>query len=327
MMITVIVPIYKVEKYLQRCLDSILAQRHTDFELLLIDDGSPDNCGAICEEYSERDPRIHVFHKENGGVSSARNLGIDHAKGEWIAFVDGDDYLEPSYLEDLAAGILTEGVGMIFQGHRQVDGSGEQVRLVTVPNVLVSTHSERSLFDTHPIHLFGAPWSKLYSNALIVKYNLRFDETIHFGEDLLFMISYLSKSDWCHFMDKSNYNYNIGVEGSLSGRKYDFHTEYHTLQELTAQGEELIKQFNITHSGSTAWRAFLKSFVHRTMSAIYNSNLTRPERVRLLRLLLTSENRELITERFPNARRGGSPLSRFLLRRGYVTLYDLYKGR
>lgn len=92
--ISVIVPVYKVEKYLRACIDSILAQTFTDFELILIDDGSPDNCGAICDEYAEKDARIRVFHKENGGVSSARNLGIERSRGEWIAFVDSDDWVE-----------------------------------------------------------------------------------------------------------------------------------------------------------------------------------------------------------------------------------------
>ena len=88
--ISVIVPVYKVEEYLHRCVDSILSQSFTDFELILVDDGSPDNCGKICDEYAQKDSRVKVFHKPNGGVSSARNYGLDNAKGEWIAFVDSE---------------------------------------------------------------------------------------------------------------------------------------------------------------------------------------------------------------------------------------------
>ena len=99
--ISVIVPVYKVEQYLHRCIDSILSQSFTDFELLLIDDGSPDNCGKICDEYTQKDSRVRVFHKPNGGVSSARNLGLDNAKGKWIAFIDSDDFVEKEYLEKL----------------------------------------------------------------------------------------------------------------------------------------------------------------------------------------------------------------------------------
>ena len=89
-MVSIIVPVYNTEKFLHRCIDSILAQTYTDFELLLIDDGSKDSSGTICDEYAAQDARVRVFHKENGGVSSARNLGLDNARGEWVTFVDSD---------------------------------------------------------------------------------------------------------------------------------------------------------------------------------------------------------------------------------------------
>ena len=100
-MISVIVPIYKVEKYLRRCVDSILNQSYTDFELLLIDDGSPDNCPQICDEYARRDDRVRVFHKPNGGLSDALNYGIDRMKGDYVSFIDSDDYVGPDYLKIL----------------------------------------------------------------------------------------------------------------------------------------------------------------------------------------------------------------------------------
>ena len=99
--ISVIVPVYNTELYLHRCIDSILSQTFTDFELLLINDGSTDRSGEICDEYAGKDKRVRVFHKENGGVSSARNIGLDEARGEWIAFVDSDDWVSPKLLEIL----------------------------------------------------------------------------------------------------------------------------------------------------------------------------------------------------------------------------------
>ena len=92
--ISIIVPVYKVEKYLHKCIDSILAQTFKDFELILVDDGSPDNCGKICDEYAKRDNRIVVVHKENGGQASARNRGINIARGDYIGFVDSDDWID-----------------------------------------------------------------------------------------------------------------------------------------------------------------------------------------------------------------------------------------
>ena len=97
--ISVVIPIFNADKYLHRCINSVLSQSYTDFELLLIDDGSTDKSGKICDEYAREDDRVRVFHKENGGVSSARNLGLDNAKGEWVSFVDADDRVETDYLK------------------------------------------------------------------------------------------------------------------------------------------------------------------------------------------------------------------------------------
>ena len=105
--ISIIVPVYKVERYLNECIDSILAQTFTDFELILVDDGSPDGCPALCDAAAAKDSRIRVIHKPNGGVSSARNAGLDTVRGNWIGFVDSDDSIDPSYYEKLhqAAGM------------------------------------------------------------------------------------------------------------------------------------------------------------------------------------------------------------------------------
>ena len=103
--ISVIVPVYKVEPYLHECVDSILAQTFTDFELILVDDGSSDNCGKICDEYAAKDSRIRVIHQENRGVSAARNAALDAAKGEFIAFIDSDDVVNVYYLEVLLSGM------------------------------------------------------------------------------------------------------------------------------------------------------------------------------------------------------------------------------
>ena len=117
--ISVIVPVYNVEKYLRRCIDSILSQTFSDFELLLIDDGSKDKSGDICDEYVAKDVRIKVFHKANAGVSSARNLGLDKAKGEFIFFVDSDDFLDKTHLENYSKDI--DNFDLIFQGYKLVE--------------------------------------------------------------------------------------------------------------------------------------------------------------------------------------------------------------
>ena len=124
--ITVIVPVYKVEPYLRRCVDSILRQTYTDFELILVDDGSPDNCGVICDQYAETDSRIHVIHQKNGGLSAARNAGIDWAfansDSQWLSFVDSDDWVHPEYLERLLDAALENGTSVSICGYATTNG-------------------------------------------------------------------------------------------------------------------------------------------------------------------------------------------------------------
>ena len=134
--ISVIVPVYKVEKYLCRCIDSILAQTFTDFELILVDDGSPDKCGEICEEYAKKDQRVHVIHQENGGLSAARNTGIDWAfansDSEWITFIDSDDWVHLEYLELLYKTATVLKVKISITGFEVVEAENQMVEGVQV---------------------------------------------------------------------------------------------------------------------------------------------------------------------------------------------------
>ena len=123
-LISIIVPVYKVEKYLRRCIDSILAQTYQNIEVLLVDDGSPDNSGAICDEYADKDSHVRVFHKPNGGVSSARNLGLMEAKGQYIGFVDADDYIDKTMYEVLLDNLLQEQADISICSYNQEDKNG-----------------------------------------------------------------------------------------------------------------------------------------------------------------------------------------------------------
>ena len=182
--ISVIVPVYKVECYLHRCIDSILAQSYTDFELLLIDDGSPDNCGLICDEYAAKDSRVRVFHKENGGVSSARNLGLDNARGEWIAFIDSDDYVDVDYLAEL--------VDYTEKYKTDYVVTLNTIKEYTTENSLILYPNAYSqLFSCYNFHNNGHPWGKLYKTEIINNTHLRFNTCVHLGEDAMFALQYL----------------------------------------------------------------------------------------------------------------------------------------
>lgn len=137
-LISVIVPIYNVERYLEKCIKSILNQTYQNLEVILVDDGSPDNCGEICDRYSDKDPRIKVIHKQNGGLSDARNKGIDAAEGEYLAFVDSDDTIMPEMIGKLYQRIVTDQSDMAFCGYIQVDQKGNILSEVFLPDNLLS---------------------------------------------------------------------------------------------------------------------------------------------------------------------------------------------
>lgn len=165
--ISIIVPVYKVEPYLRRCVDSILEQTYPDFELILVDDGSPDNCGAICDEYAAKDSRIHVLHQENGGISAARNAGIDWAfastDSQWLAFIDADDWVHPDYLQILYQGALQTGCKISACQFIRTDGEP------ILPVLDTSFHKEEAqdyCSDYSRGKIPAVSWGKLFRRSL-----------------------------------------------------------------------------------------------------------------------------------------------------------------
>ena len=220
--VSVIVPVYKTEKYLAECIESILAQTFEDFEMILVDDGSPDNSGKICDDYAARDPRIRVFHKENGGVSSARNLGLDRARGEWIAFVDSDDRLGKDHLRELHENtdgnvcISASGYFNVFDG-RTTENRFREER--------VPAEEICALFRREKPVLFWAPWGKLFRNPARVGKRVRFREGIHYAEDWIFLLDYL-KTMRCGIAFSSDVSYFYRRYGeSSSARNFGFAQE------------------------------------------------------------------------------------------------------
>lgn len=215
--ITVIVPVYKVEKYLSKCIDSILAQTYTDFELILIDDGSPDNSGVICDEYASRDSRIRVIHKSNGGVSSARNAGIDAAQGEWIAFVDADDWIEPDYLNSMFVG--TDDVDLVMQGYKVVKYDATNIRIHRFESERASEDIPSVLSEAEYKNIINSPISKLFKLKIIKDNNIKFESSISYGEDHVFVLEYLQYVKKIFISDSFGYNYFQDDSLSLTRRK------------------------------------------------------------------------------------------------------------
>ena len=191
--ISVIVPVYKVEPYLRRCVDSILSQSFTDFELILVDDGSPDNCGAICDEYAATDARGHVIHQPNGGLSAARNAGIDWAfansDSKWFAFVDSDDWVHPQYLELLYKAVRDNGTLISACDFQRVNNE--------IPDPVL-LNSETILFDWDTfLSDYSLPvsivWNKLYARKLYIGLCYPVGK-IHEDEFLTYKVLYRAKT-------------------------------------------------------------------------------------------------------------------------------------
>ena len=201
MKISVTVPVYNTAQFLPRCIDSILSQSFTDFELLLVDDGSTDGSGAICNAYAEKDSRIRVFHKENGGASSARNVGLNNAIGEWVTFIDSDDWIEENYFQipfeddvDLYVQNWSFAYGGIMEHYRPqfVDGSN-----------YCSFMQENVHSDT-----FRTACCSFFKMKIICDNNIRFDIHHRLGEDTLFVMDYYRYVRTIQIMDNSCYKYN-----------------------------------------------------------------------------------------------------------------------
>lgn len=205
--ISVIVPVYKAEAYLHRCVDSILTQTFTDFEVLLIDDGSPDRSGEICDEYAKKDSRIKVFHKPNGGVSDARNVGLDNALGEYVCFVDSDDVVDKDYLEIF----LQKDADIVVQGLYRND--------ITEDRRDLYVSIETGDFDLSNVTKFvdiickseniGYLYTRSFKRNIIEKENLRFDSRFRLREDMEFILRYMLLCKTFSTLNKGAYHYDV----------------------------------------------------------------------------------------------------------------------
>ena len=223
--ISVIVPIYNVEKYLRQCLDSIVGQTYKNLEILLIDDGSPDNCGAICDEYAAKDTRIKVTHKKNAGVHAAWNDGLRMATGKWTAFVDSDDWLDTDYFEKLVSAPLADTADVIqSNGYYWENGKGKYVRWIFLEPFFAKSKEERDELTIRALVRSGDPrtkgatsyvWGKLYRTSFLSTEGFRFDAQIRTGMmgDLLFNWDVFEKASLIMGIPYCGYHYRI-TQGS-----------------------------------------------------------------------------------------------------------------
>ena len=217
-MISVIIPVYNVEKYLDQCIQSVIDQSYTDFECILINDGSTDSSGKICDNWSKIDNRIKVIHQKNQGVSVARNKGIEISQGEYIVFIDSDDWVENYYLSDLMRDDISD---LVISGD-----------YIDIDNICLGTNvplSDRQLnftfnaiddiYNLLKSHLLFGPLFKRYKSSIIKGRNIRFNSLYNYGEDLLFVFDYLKYVNLINTITRPSYHYRQHSSETLS-KKY-----------------------------------------------------------------------------------------------------------
>lgn len=215
-MVSVIVPAYNAEKNIDKCVASILSQDCQDIECIIVDDGSTDHCPDICDEWAKKDNRIRVVHQKNQGVSCARNKGIEIASGEFLCFVDSDDWLGPQYVSHLVSAIGS--CELAVSGIHQYSLRGSQYDLAPKRNEVFSLDKsgENSFCELNQANLLYPPFVKLFRTDIVKQYDIRFPEGCSFGEDLQFVYAYLRHVDRIATIKDVDYHYLMAEGGSLS---------------------------------------------------------------------------------------------------------------
>lgn len=272
--ISIIVPIYKAENFLHKCLDSILSQSFEDYELILINDGSPDNSGIICDKYAAGDNRIRVVHQQNKGVSAARNAGIRIAQGEWLCFIDSDDFISRTYLEDF---MKLHSADLLLQGY-----------VTENENVVIAEHSlnkvyqglEDAILEAEKQQILNSPCFKLFKRCIVTENNLLFDCNTSYGEDHLFTLSYLRFVKTISTSPEKGYHQVIYSNESLSHRMVPSAFLFYYIIHLRKSIEvlfgdliipELLKVYN--QNLYNHLRRYLKSSFHSNITyEVYKKN-------------------------------------------------------
>lgn len=213
-LVSVIIPVYNVEKYLDKCIKSLICQTYKKIEILLINDGSTDNSGSICDSWSKRDERIKVIHKKNEGVSSARNIGLDRANGEYLIFVDSDDYVEKDYIEKMIEYIYK--YDMVSCGYYvEYQNKRLKVEIMSEDTEINNDTANNYIFKFNGYK--GFTWNKIFIKKIITDNNIRFDAHIHMCEDQLFVVEYLSHCKNVLIIHDCLYNYRVRKTSLVSG--------------------------------------------------------------------------------------------------------------
>lgn len=307
MKVSVIIPCYNIENHIKRCIESVLVQTFEDFELLLLNDGSTDDTFSLLKEYEQNDKRIRIFTHKNHGVSYTRNRGIEEAKGEYLMFIDGDDYVKPDFIEkhieSAEIGIWPIS-GMISKKKDSVEESTYYNDLLRVfPSLIVSREECLQLLKYYSL---SSPCGRMYTNALLQDFSIRFEESISYQEDLLFNLHYLNSIQHIRLLDYFGYFY-CKYENSSS-------SQYHTNFNYTDLLFKELMVFSHTKNDERIIEEFVFNTLIRRIANIYHQNArsTHKERIKEIEQILTSPFFSYAMAYLPHA--PINPLLKFTLR-------------
>ena len=322
--ISVIVPVYNVEKYIHRCVDSILSQTFRDFELILVDDGSPDNCGSICDDYAAKDSRVRVIHKENGGLSSARNAGMKIARGKYYLFCDSDDYVASDWCEQFLDQTVPEEDNYIFGGINtvRISETGETV----IPPVPLEQQgwviSDYLALQSRGV--LGFACNVLYYADVLRRHHLRFSEDV-IVEDLPFNLAYLRYMEKLVYTGKAGYYYIHDCRETLS-RKY-YPESFRRWQEKYRVSQDFITEYLPSEKQEENRHIVADKYLFQFLNVLNNTFDPRnpkslPEKIKYnIRVVQTDDFQHCL--RYADASREDPRVIHLLKKKNYIAVFLL----
>jgi glycosyltransferase EpsJ len=291
--VSVVVPIYNVEKWLEKCLINILSQPFTDIEIILVNDGSTDNCGKICELYAQKDKRIKVVHKENGGLSSARNAGIEVAAGKYIVFIDPDDLIAYDYFDVLFSAAEKYNCDAVVSGYKKVPINDIVIPGFKLNEVMSGKDFVLSSPNIHSNNDLCFVWRYLYRLSLIKEKEIRFNEKVLIGEDVIFNLEYLLNSKKVVAVSDICYLYTVNNPDSLMRIAYKPKLESSLVFQHKIR-KQLSKEFNLL-----GYKHYRKDFANYYINNIYRmiiNNLKNSDHVHIKSELHRIVNYEMFSD-------------------------------
>lgn len=330
--VSIIVPIYKAEEFLSHCVDSILKQTEKDFELILVDDGSPDNSGKLCDEYAKRDSRVKVIHQKNSGVSAARNAGIAAATGNYFGFVDSDDWIEPDMFEQLLNEAERTGSDVVMCDATTVYDDG-RTQADTITQLSGNRILQKSDFSPSLLlDMAGSAWRCIYKNdrysAKLHKYPLVFPLGVKFSEDRIFNLYAFGQANKIAYIKESFYNRYMNTESAV----HRFHEDYFEAYKKASDSiEQAIRC--AWDNNSELQEAYLGQLIGGALGAICNyyyrtSTLSAKERKNMVRALCDDRQLRTAIEVYGPDRKSQWILDRkYSMLIAYARLANLKHGR